>query len=282
MSSIRKRHDNRDGKRQELFVLLGGGIMIICVGIWYIGHSLKSNSEKNSADQAAASADIAKNQSDMKTITTDMLRQKLTNDENVKLIDIRSKEEYDQEHLLNSVLLGPSALNAFVPEKDTIVVIIYSEADKDTLATAENILEQKSYPSFFIRGGFEAWKQSGNQTITAGDPHSFLDQSKVTYLSVSDLKTRLQGTAPFVLLDVQSKDDYQKKHIQGAINIPLSEIEKRFKEIPITNELIVYGTNDTMSFQGGVRLADLNFFSVKTLSGNDHLTASSGLPLEPK
>jgi 3-mercaptopyruvate sulfurtransferase SseA len=43
-----------------------------------------------------------------------------------------------------------------------------------------------------------------------------------------------------VYVDVRSKDSFDEGHLPGAISIPLSELPKRFKDIPVKKFLITY------------------------------------------
>ena len=43
-----------------------------------------------------------------------------------------------------------------------------------------------------------------------------------------------------VWIDVRGKDQYDIGHIPGAINIPLSELQNRFKDLPPKKFLITY------------------------------------------
>lgn len=42
------------------------------------------------------------------------------------------------------------------------------------------------------------------------------------------------------VLDVRPEDEYQSNHIQGAISIPLSKLEKRLDELPADKEIVAY------------------------------------------
>ncbi|MCS6857626.1 MAG: rhodanese-like domain-containing protein [Sandaracinaceae bacterium] len=42
------------------------------------------------------------------------------------------------------------------------------------------------------------------------------------------------------LLDVRTPEEYQEKHIEGAILIPVQELEKRIDEIPKDRPVVVY------------------------------------------
>jgi len=95
------------------------------------------------------------------------------------------------------------------------------------------------------------------------------------------LKLMNDPVSDLEIIDVQSETNFGRAHIKNAKNIPLDQLERRAKEIPSNTPLVVYGENEFASFQAGVRFADLNIFTAKTLSGNQNLSPESGLPLEP-
>lgn len=267
-------NDNHDRK-----ALLAGSILILLVGVYFIGKSIFF-SKKDSVQTSVPA--IVDKKSGLPLIEPNAILKKIQNEEKIALIDVRSEEEFQTEHLPHSLRFPIGSLANFFPVKDEIVVIVFSESDLETFETAKNIMSGKSFPYFFLKGGFEGWKAGNAPTISSGDPNSFIDQSKITYIKIEDYKKLTeQNSGNFFVLDVQAQDNFKKKHIKGAVNIFLSELEKRAKEIPGGKQIIVYGEDDLASFQAGVRLSDLGFFGARTLTGNNYLSAESGLPLEP-
>jgi NADPH-dependent 2,4-dienoyl-CoA reductase/sulfur reductase-like enzyme/rhodanese-related sulfurtransferase len=51
---------------------------------------------------------------------------------------------------------------------------------------------------------------------------------------------RAVGVAPATLLDVREPDEFAKGHLEGAVNLPLSELRKRVDEVPRDGEVWVY------------------------------------------
>jgi rhodanese-related sulfurtransferase len=149
------------------------------------------------------------------------------------------------------------------------------------LAVAQ-FLEEQKIPYAFLQGGHAAWVALHEQVITTGDPNSFVDQSKVQYITPEELKKRFVEGEKFFVLDVQPKEKFEKKHLKEAVNIPLFELENRIKEVPTGKKIIVYGQTDTESFQAGITLFDLNVFSALVISGNNILAPESGLFTEAR
>ncbi len=267
-------------EKKNARAVLVGGLLVLLVGGYFIGRTLFKDTPKEEDISAALPSPAESNP--IPELDANTIRQKLMNKEQLVLVDVRGQADFESEHLLGSRSISTGALATFVPEEGSTVIIVFSAQDKNTRETTETILRQKSYPVFMLKGGIEAWKRGGNQLISEGNPNSFLDQSKVTYISLDEFK-KLYFNPPtnLLLLDVQTTEAYERAHIRGAFHIPLKELEKRSGEIPAGSTIVVYGENELTSFQGGVRLADLNIFTGKTLAGSDYLKKESGLPIEP-
>jgi rhodanese-related sulfurtransferase len=270
-------NDERDKK-----ALLVGSALILLVGAYFIGKSFFFN--KKDFSQISVPAIVDKKEG-VPLIEPSVLLKKIQNGDSIVLVDVRDEASFQAEHLSHSLSIPIGSLENFSPnKKDEAVVIVFSESDPETFEAAKNIMSQKSFAYFFLKGGFEGWKTANSPTVSAGDPNSFIDQSKITYIKTEEYKKLVeQNNQSFFVLDVQAKDNFKKKHIKGASNIPLSELEKRADEIPSGKQIIVYGENDLVSFQGGVHLSDLGIFAARTLNsgGKDYFSAESPLPLEP-
>ncbi len=266
-------------EKKNARAVLIGGLLVLLVGGYFVVRALAP--DKGAENNPTITTHPATEERTIPELSPDVIRQKLLNKEPLVIVDVRGQADFEYEHIPGSLSVSTGALGSFVPEEKSTVIIVYSARDGNTLNTVETILRQKSYPVFLLGGGIEAWKRTGNQLISQGDPNSFLDQSKVTYITLADLKS-LYTNPPtnLLLLDVQSRESYERAHIRGAFHIPLKELEKRAGEIPAGSNIVVYGETELASFQGGVRLSDMNIFTAKTLSGNDHLKPESGLPIE--
>ena len=43
-----------------------------------------------------------------------------------------------------------------------------------------------------------------------------------------------------IFVDSRSQSAYMKEHIKGAVNIPIGDLESRYKELPQHKNIIVY------------------------------------------
>jgi len=261
--------------------LLIGLLFILLIGVYFIGKRFfyTNTTDRNDVLEAAISDSTKGN---IPSIEPAILMKKIQLGEKITMLDIRTRNAFDNEHIAHSRNISINNLENITPDSSTTFIIISDESDNTTFETAKNILARKSFPYFFLKGGINGWKNIYAPMISQANTESFVDQSKVTYIDLEAFKKMQKELASFFLLDVKTEKNYAKKHIQGSINIPLSELEKRATELPVATLIIVYGENDTRSFEGGVLLSDLGIFTAKTLSGsNKHLLPESGLTLEP-
>ena len=57
----------------------------------------------------------------------------------------------------------------------------------------------------------------------------------------SDYLTRLMDARePVVLVDMRKPSEYRAGHLPGAISVPITELDRRFKEIPRAPRVVLY------------------------------------------
>lgn len=62
----------------------------------------------------------------------------------------------------------------------------------------------------------------------------------VAFLDVDEVR-RLERTPPRpMLVDVRSREEFERAHILGAVSIPLSELERRVDSIPREQLVVLY------------------------------------------
>jgi rhodanese-related sulfurtransferase len=85
----------------------------------------------------------------------------------------------------------------------------------------------------------------------------------------------------YVIVDVRDREDYEKEHIPGAINIPECDMERRMSEIPKDKQVIVYCWSMVchMAARTGLILARSNYF-VCELEGGVEEWKSHKMPVE--
>lgn len=86
-------------------------------------------------------------------------------------------------------------------------------------------------------------------------------------ITVQELKNKMSQGA--ILVDVRSNQEYREGHLQGAINIPDFEINKRVqREIPKKNQLIVlYCQYGGRSKNASIMMKKMGYTNVYNLYG---------------
>ena len=95
-----------------------------------------------------------------------------------------------------------------------------------------------------------------------------------------ELQRRIR-TGSIVLVDVRPPQEYQAGHIPGALSVPLSELPRRLRELPVRKEIVAYcrGPYCVMAFDA-VRLLRQRGRRARRLVEGFPEWRASGLPVE--
>ncbi|WAM34268.1 FAD-dependent oxidoreductase [Caldicellulosiruptor morganii] len=95
---------------------------------------------------------------------------------------------------------------------------------------------------------------------------NFLDRKKFN-CTQEKLLQKMKNGEDFIVLDVRTPEQYQKKHIKGAINIPLEMIYQNMNQLPKDKPIIVYCNSGVSSNIAQNILQQNGFRKVYNLSG---------------
>ena len=98
-------------------------------------------------------------------------------------------------------------------------------------------------------------------------------------VSRKELLERLRcGTA--TVLDVRPEDEFRQGHLPGALNIPLSQLERRLAELPVDREVVAYcrGPWCVLSFEA-VAVLRQRGYQVRRLEDGFPEWKAAGLPV---
>lgn len=85
-------------------------------------------------------------------------------------------------------------------------------------------------------------------------------------LSANEFRNEIKGKDK-VVIDVREIHEYQSGYIQGAVNIPLSELKERINEIPHDKEVYLYCRSGNRSKQAAKILIKNGFTDLAHLEG---------------
>lgn len=103
----------------------------------------------------------------------------------------------------------------------------------------------------------------------------------LTIISKEELKLKIDRKEDFQLVNVLSPDYYHLGSIKGSIKIPLDSLEKRFKELDKSKEVIVYcASYDCAASRKAAELLASHGFGVVAYEGGIKEWKEAGFPLE--
>jgi rhodanese-related sulfurtransferase len=89
------------------------------------------------------------------------------------LIDVREKEEWDEDHIPEAIHLSRGTIESAIEEKvpDSATMIICHCGGSGRSVLAANSLQKMGYENvWFLAGGFKAWKELGFKTTSSSSP----------------------------------------------------------------------------------------------------------------
>lgn len=96
------------------------------------------------------------------------------------------------------------------------------------------------------------WKKSENKKI----------KRDIKEISFEDIKKN-----EYILIDVRSRGEYLEGHLNGAINIPLSDIKKEISNINMNKKVLLYCQSGIRSKKALRILENLGYHEIYSLKG---------------
>jgi rhodanese-related sulfurtransferase len=112
----------------------------------------------------------------------------------------------------------------------------------------------------------------------------FLRDVRMARISPEELKQKLDRHEPVTVIDLRHSLDFlpEPYTIPGALRIPMEDLDKRNREIPRQQEVVLYCTcpNEGSSAMTAVKLRKYGITKVRPLHGGFHRWRRLGFPLE--
>lgn len=102
-------------------------------------------------------------------------------------------------------------------------------------------------------------------------------------ISREELKKKLDQDEDFTLIEVLDEEEYERKHIRGAVNMPLKKIgSEAEQELNHDDDIVVYCANKDCdaSPKAAEKLEKLGFTNVKDYEEGKSDWEKAGYPME--
>ncbi len=161
--------------------------------------------------------------------------------------------------------MDTETLNSLLPsKKDTKIVIYGGYTPLDSRHPLLSQLEQLGYHNLYLlQGGLPAWKMAGYETESPARI-SRVPVPSISAARVEDWKK--QAERPFIL-DTRDAALFQERHIDGAMNIPLTDLHRRYQDIPLGRSLLIVDADGSQSLLVSSYLARKGFHNIRWLRG---------------
>jgi rhodanese-related sulfurtransferase len=122
------------------------------------------------------------------------------------------------------------------PRKDRMLVL-YCESDAaQKSCEAADLAIRNGYTAVrVLDGGMQAWKGAGYATVAV----ERIPRRAISSLKPPVLRKRLAEKKNILLVDIRSEGAFQSGHIGGAVNLPMYQLHRRYRELPINRPLIL-------------------------------------------
>ncbi len=138
----------------------------------------------------------------------------LLEDPNTIIIDTRSKDQWINSHIPNSLHIPPAAVKyavamGAIEKTSPLLLVLDTLLEKETLT----YFSEAGFNSILghLQGGFETWQASG------------LRHDMLIDVEVDELAMDIPFDEFLMPLDIREEEAYNKSHIKNSISLPLAE-----------------------------------------------------------
>ncbi|WP_224490235.1 MBL fold metallo-hydrolase [Robertkochia flava] len=145
----------------------------------------------------------------------------MANHESALVLDVRTQEEFVEEHIPNSIFIGLNGsfapwVGALITDLNQPILLVVPEGKSEEAVTR---LSRVGYDNTlgYLEGGLEAWKAAGKETAS------------IRSISAAALEEEYNGN--ITILDVRKPGEYSSEHLADAMSFPLDFINEHMHEI---------------------------------------------------
>ena len=204
---------------------------------------------------------------EMQGLSPRQFMEKMTG-EDVAVLDARSYHAFAGQNLAGSWHLD---LNGNFPTFAGWVM----PTDKDILLIADDHKKAQEANTWarrvgvdriigYLDGGMMAWAVSG------------LSSSHIELISSGDLYEMVSGRSDLVLLDVRAPLEFAENHIEGSVNIQVSDLRTRYRDLDKNRPTVVICSSGNRSSLGASILRQHGFEKVINVAGGMSGYSSAG------
>ena len=140
--------------------------------------------------------------------------EEVVNQSGALILDVRNQEDFSKGHIPRSIFIGLNG--SFAPwvgtlvkdVKQPIILVVDKGKEKEAIKRLSRVGFDKTIG--YLKGGFEAWKNSSK------------DYDTITSISANEFEKKINDDS--FIIDVRRDSEHKSKKIVSAINTPLDNI----------------------------------------------------------
>jgi rhodanese-related sulfurtransferase len=164
---------------------------------------------------------------------------------NVVIIDSRPKKrKYDKGHIPGAISIFDKDFDKLkdqLPADKATPLYFYCGGLKCKLSpnSAEKAKALGYTKVYIVPGGYPAWKKAyGGAAKAAPAVKEGTAGGNITVASFQEIMKAAPGT--LVLVDVRDVEEFKEGTIQGAVNIPINDLEKKMDSLPADKAIVFF------------------------------------------
>lgn len=211
---------------------------------------------------ACAATVISAAETEYRVVSTDDLKAMIDARTAFLLVDTRSKEEYQEAHIIGAVSVpekGFEESSPLLPKDKSSLVVFYCNGVKcGKSKKAARKADDLGYKNILIYSeGFPVWEEKGLKIVPGPDYAKKIETIKVKPAELKALIDAKQGDV--VIVDVRDESEFKEGHIPTAINIPVETFALRSETLPKEKKIIVYCNTGGRSYTAYRKLMKLAY-----------------------
>lgn len=236
-------------------------ILIIAISVFFYLKNLDRQKQILKKEQVANEQEKRDENLQVPTISSEETAKAIRN-EKFQLVDMREKDEFVLKHIESSINIPLSELESKIQllSKEKTIIFIDREESRNGKILVEH-LDKEGLDIKYLEGGIIRYAHEGFNLVSVGNPLIQEDLLKVSSFSAKELIDKLMNGESLKFIDTRTEVDFAIEHLNGSINIPLEDIEKKKDSLPIRT-FVVFDKDPIRSFQAAVRLYEMDVIGV--------------------
>ncbi|MDD7362559.1 MAG: rhodanese-like domain-containing protein [Peptoniphilus sp.] len=244
--------------------------LVLAASLTACGAPAENNTATENAQNNTAAADTANNANananaeandadagevvEMKGADLDKMMEDKDAKEKILVIDVRPEEEYDEGHVKFAINMPIDTfednLDKIEDLKDFDIATICNTGKKS--AEAADILVKNGFKKVANAEGVKSYDYTTMTKVTNVRGPEFLELAK---------------SGDYTVIDARDAEDFDKGHLDGAINVLLEEFDEKYGELPTDKPFLVHCYSGNRSWEIASKLVEKGHDATNSLDG---------------